>query len=139
MPWHRYNHGRTYSTPGHPMTEIDSVLGSIHTLLAARGLDALLLQRVRSFAWATCGAASYINTAATNGVVSLLITPSGRYLLTDNIEGPRLEREEKLAVQRCAVELRPWYEPSRAVARLAAGLKLGADGPFPGAVDLSHD
>jgi len=108
-------------------------------LLERRGLQALLLQRVSSFAWATCGAASYINTAATNGVVSLLITPAGRYLLTDNIEAPRLEREEKLAEQGWTFELGPWYQPSGAVARLTAGLKLGADGPYPGAVDLSDD
>ena len=121
------------------MTEIETILNRIHALLAARQLDALLLQRVSSFAWATCGAASYINTASTNGVVSLLITPAGRYLITDNIEAPRLEREEKLAEQGWTFELGPWYEPSSAVARLTAGLKLGADGPYPGAVDLSHD
>jgi Xaa-Pro aminopeptidase len=121
------------------MNEIESVLASIRQLLAARGLEALLLQRVSSFAWATCGAASYINTAATNGVAALLITPAGRYLITDNIEAPRLEREEKLAEQGWKFELGPWYEPSGAVARLAAGLKLGADGPYAGAVDLSHE
>ena len=62
-------------------------------LLAKHHLEALLLQRVSSFAWATCGAASYINTAATTGDASLLITPSGRYVLTNNIEAPRLEQE----------------------------------------------
>ena len=50
-----------------PMSELENVLSRIRGLLAERGLDALLLERVSSFAWATCGAASYINTAATNG------------------------------------------------------------------------
>jgi len=121
------------------MTELETVLASIRKLLAARGLEALLLQRVSSFAWATCGAASYINTAATNGVAALLVTPGAHYLTTDNIEAPRLEREEKLAEQGWKFELSPWYEPSGAVARLAAGLKLAADGPYPGAVDLSSE
>ena len=121
------------------MTETQTVLNRIHELLAARGLDALLLQRTSSFAWATCGAASYINTASTTGEASLLITPRDRYLITNNIEAPRLEREEGLAEQGWQFQLAPWYEKSDAVARLTAGLKLGADGPFPGAVDLSDE
>jgi Xaa-Pro aminopeptidase len=121
------------------MTEIETILDRIQRLLAERGLDALLLQRVSSFAWATCGAASYINTAATTGVASLLITPIGRYLIADNIEAPRLEREEHLAEQSWTFEVGPWYESSAAIARLSAGLKLGADVPFPGAVDLSSE
>jgi len=40
------------------MTEFDLKQEQIQALLAGRGLDALLLQRVSSFAWATCGAAS---------------------------------------------------------------------------------
>src|SRR5438105_4770980 len=110
------------------MSEFENVLSTIRGLLAQRGLDALLLQRVSSFAWATCGAASYINTASTNGEASLLITPTERYLITDNIEAPRLEREEKLAKQGWTFELGPWYQPSGAVARRTAGLRLGADG-----------
>jgi Xaa-Pro aminopeptidase len=121
------------------MSELDAVLNSIRGLLVARELDALLLQRVSSFAWATCGAASYINTAASTGVASLLITPSGRYLIADNIEAPRLEREEQLAAQGWQFEIGPWYEPSAALDRLTAGLKLGADWPYPGAVNLSHE
>jgi Xaa-Pro aminopeptidase len=121
------------------MTEIETTLKTMRNLLAARGLDGLLLRRVSSFAWATCGAASYINTASTTGMASLLITPSKHYLITDNIEAPRLEREEKLAEQGWIFELGPWYEPSSAVARLSAGLKVGADGFYPGAVDLSDD
>ena len=121
------------------MTELETTLDRIHSLLARHGLEALLLQRVSSFAWATGGAASYINTASTTGVASLLITPTARYLITDNIEAPRLAQEEHLDEQGWTFELGPWYEQSGAIARLAAGLKLGADGPYPGAVDLSHE
>ena len=78
------------------MTEFTQKQVRIKALLAERHLDALLLQRVSSFAWATCGAASYINSAATDGAASLLVTPSGRYLITTNIEATRLEQEEKL-------------------------------------------
>jgi antitoxin VapB len=111
----------------------------IEALLAERKLDALLLRRVSSFAWATCGAASYVNTATTNGEAALLITPSGRYLITNNIEATRLEQEEKLVAQGWEFRVASWHEAQDAVAELTRRLRLGADGPYPDATDLSGD
>ena len=119
------------------MTEFAQKQVRIKALLAERHLDALLLQRVSSFAWATCGAASYINSAATDGTASLLVTPSGRYLITANNEATRLEQEEKLAEQGWEFRVAPWHADNDAVAQLTRGLKLGADGPYAGATDLS--
>ena len=119
------------------MSEFNTKMNAIAALLAENNLDALLLQRVSSFAWAACGAASYINTAATDGTASLLITPSGRYVLTTNIEAPRLEMEEKLAEQGWQIRPAPWHTLSQELNQLAGGLRLGADTAVPGAVDLS--
>lgn len=119
------------------MTELENKLQRIQNLLTERQLDALLLRRVSSFAWATCGAASYVNTAASNGEATLLITPSGRYLITNNIEATRLEQEEKLAEQGWEFRVAPWHEANQAIAELTRGLRLGADTPYPGATDLS--
>ena len=114
------------------MSEHELKLQRINDLLAKHHVDALLLQRVSSFAWATCGAASYINTATTNGVGSLLITPTGRYLITDNIEAPRFEKEEQLAAQGWEFRWRLWHEDESGDGRISrAGLKLAADGPTP--------
>lgn len=121
------------------MTEFNHKQNRLQDLLAKHKLDALLLQRVSSFAWATCGAASYANTATTTGEAALLITPSGRYLITNNIEATRLEQEEKLAAQGWEFRVAPWHEPQEAVAELTRELQLGADGPYPGATDLSGD
>ena len=121
------------------MPEFTQKQDRIKSLLAERQLDALLLQRVSSFAWATCGAASYINSATTDGTASLLVTPSGRYLVTTNIEATRLEQEEKLVEQGWEMRAAPWYAANDAVAQLTRGLKLGADGPYPGATDLSNE
>jgi Xaa-Pro aminopeptidase len=121
------------------MTEFNQKQDRIQTLLAERKLDALLLQRVSSFAWATCGAASYVNTATTNGEAALLITPSGRYLITNSIEATRLEQEEKLTTQGWEFRVVPWHEAQDTVAELTRGLRLGADGPHSGATDLSGD
>ncbi|MEA3335748.1 MAG: M24 family metallopeptidase [Chloroflexota bacterium] len=121
------------------MTEINPKLTRIQDLLNQRGLDALLLRRVSSFAWATCGAASYVNTATADGDSALLIKPTERYLITNNIEAPRLMDEEGVVAQGWQVLVTPWNEPSQVVEKLTEGLRLGADGPYPGAENLAAD
>jgi antitoxin VapB len=121
------------------MTELETKLKKIDSLLNGQGLDALLLQKVSSFAWATCGAASYVNTAETDGAASLLVTPSGRYVLTNNIEATRIDQEEKLAASGWQIRAGQWYAAQDAVAELTGKLKLGADGYFPEAKDLSGE
>ncbi len=121
------------------MPELESKFERIKKLLVKHQAEALLLQRVSSFAWATCGAASYINTASTTGVGSLLITSAGRYLITDNIEAPRFEQEEKLAGQGWEFRVAKWHEANPAMAELTKDLKLAADGSYPGALDLSGE
>ena len=121
------------------MAELELKLDRIMELLAKHHLDALLLQRVSSFAWATCGAASYINTASSYGEASLLITPKGRYLITNNIEALHYEKEEQLMAQGWEFRVAPWYTANTAVADLTRGLKLAADGAYSGAADLSGE
>jgi Xaa-Pro aminopeptidase len=121
------------------MTEFERKQNTLQALLAQRQLDALWLRRVSSFAWATCGAASYVNTATTDGAASLLITPSGRYVITNNIEATRLRQEEKLEEQGWELRVAPWHAANDAVAELTRGLGLGCDGACPGAVDLSAE
>lgn len=121
------------------MSELELKLTRLKHLLARHQAEALLLQRVSSFAWATCGAASYINTASSTGVGSLLITPNGRYLITDTIEAPRFEKEEKLSAQGWEFRVAPWYKANSAIAELTQGWQLAADFPYPGALDLSGD
>jgi len=121
------------------MTEFDTKQARILALLARYHLDALFLRRVSSFAWATCGADSHINTADSHGVASLLVTPTGRYLVTNNIEAARLEREEELGGQGWEFCVAPWHASQDTIADLTHGLRLGADGPYPGATDLSGE
>jgi Xaa-Pro aminopeptidase len=121
------------------MTEFERKQRLIRTVLGERNLDALLLQRVSSFAWATCGGTSYVNTATTTGEATLVVTPWGQHLVTNNIEAPRLEQEEKLSAQGWELHVRPWYEVQDTVANLIRGQRVGADVPYPGATDLSGD
>ena len=121
------------------MAEFSRKQDRIQGLLDEHGLDALLLRRVSSFAWATCGAASYVNTASEYGRASLLISPSGRWLITNNIEATRLEKEEGLTAQGWEFRVAPWHETGDAVSELTRGLRVGADGPHPGAVNLASE
>lgn len=120
------------------MDELTSKLSRIRNLLEENHLDALLLQRVSSFAWATCGAASFVNAATTMGEASLLVTPKGRFLISNNIEATRLEQEEGLKSQGWEFLKSRWDQPQISIEALTKGMHLGADSAFPGAVDLSR-
>ena len=119
------------------MSEFKQKQERIRALLAENELDALLLRNVSSFAWATCGAASYINIATTTGAASLLIRPSSRFVICDNIEATRLEQEEGLKDQGWEFRVGPWHQASQQIAELTRGQRLGADSPYPGAADLA--
>jgi len=121
------------------MNEYQAKQNQIKSFMKEQGLEALLLRRVSSFAWATCGASSFINRASTDGTGSLLLTPEANYLITTNIEAVRMEKEEKLAEQGWTFHAIPWHSSDDPVAELAKGLKLGADGFYPGAVDVSNE
>ncbi|HUI90329.1 MAG TPA: M24 family metallopeptidase [Anaerolineales bacterium] len=121
------------------MTECESKNKKLRDLMERHEIDALLLRQVANFAWATCGAASYVNTAATDGASSLLITASRRYLITDNIEATRLRREENLEELGWEFHITPWYETNQTIGELTRSLRLGADHSHPGAADLSRE
>jgi Xaa-Pro aminopeptidase len=121
------------------MKEFDEKLGRVQALLAERHLDALVLRRVSSIAWATCGASAYVNTATTEGSATLLYTPSRRYVITNNIEATRMEREERLAAQGWELQVSQWYQKDNTISELTRGLVLGADVPFSNAENLADD
>ena len=121
------------------MTDTQAKLTQVRALLARRGLDAALIKRIPNFAWLTDGAANYVGIAADVGAAMLLVTPDGQYVLTNNIEAERLAAEEPLAARGFDLRPAPWHEPSPVLAELARNLRLGADAPHPGAVDLGDD
>lgn len=119
--------------------ELHFKINQIRTLIDKEGIEAILLQRVSSIAWATCGADAHINTAASDGVAQLLITKNEQIVLTNNIEAPRLANEEKLAEQGWQFETSPWYENGNAANRLIQGMLVGMDGLSPSGKDLSRE
>jgi antitoxin VapB len=69
----------------------------------------------------------------------LLITKDHQYLITTNIEAPRLEKEGHLLAQGWEFQVTPWYVSQIDIQELSPGMKLASDAPFPGAADLSSD
>jgi len=120
-------------------TEPNLKLERIHKLRTQFKLDALLFRQSCNFAWATGGAASYINTADTIGNASLLITSTGRYVITNNIEASRLMDEEGLANQGWELQATPWYGQNDVISTLTKGMKLGTDFNLPSALDISTE
>lgn len=121
------------------MDEFSYKQTQIQKLLDKHNLSGLLLEKVTSFAWATCGADTAVNTASTNGVASLLITRDKRYLITNNIEAPRLDQEDKLISQGWEFVVNRWYEEGQDLAELVGDGKIGTDGCYPGSLDLSAE
>ncbi len=102
-----------------------------------RGLGALLLRRPANFAWYTNGADSRVDHADPLGVAALLFTADDEYVLTDNIEAPRMREEETPDFE---VLEHPWYgDPSGIIKEVAGEALLGVDHSLEGATDVSQD
>jgi Xaa-Pro aminopeptidase len=119
--------------------ELNSKISKVNQLLAEHDLEALLVQRVANFAWLTCGGASFVNTAEERGVASLLITPSGRYLITNNIEAPRFKQEEKLERQGWIFEVSQWYQSTDGLNEFTKVYRLATDGLYQQGVNLNNE
>ena len=111
------------------MSELETKQTRIKELLGKYDLDALLIRKVANFAWATCGGSSYIDTSLTDGIAWLLFTPSGRHIVTNNIEAPRLEQDERLRAQGWEFHVTEWHESTDAIVSLVGDLRLGTDSP----------
>lgn len=99
----------------------------LRDLMDRLGLGALLMQRPANFAWYTGGADNRVDRAATLGVAGILLAPEGEYVLTDNIEAPRMRVEETPEFE---VVEHPWHEDPEVVLRALIGdSPLGTDFP----------
>lgn len=116
-----------------------SKLASLRSLLEKHNAEAIVLRRVSSFAWATEGAASYVNTATTEGAASLVVTRETCYVATNNIEAPRLQTEENLAEQGWEFVISPWATPLKGLNDLLTGKTFLSDVPLGNGKDISAE
>lgn len=106
-------------------------------LMERRGLEALLLQRPANFAWYTNGADNRVDHADPLGVAGILLTSDAEYVVSDNLDGPRMREEETPDFE---VLEYPWYgEPSKVIVEAVGDVPLGADHPLQEASDISRE
>ncbi len=74
--------------------EVKVKLQMVRDWLAAAGLEGIVLTTQANFAWLTGGGNNYVFVGDAAGEASLLVTADQAYLLTNNIEEPRLREEE---------------------------------------------
>ncbi|MFB3884385.1 MAG: M24 family metallopeptidase [Thermodesulfobacteriota bacterium] len=108
----------------------------VREFLKTTGLKALLLKRQANFSWMTCGGLNLVGITTELGATSLLITKDSKFVISNNIETPRMIEEEGLEKQDFIIKTYPWYEEQEAsvVKELAGDGPLGCDVPFKDAV-----
>ena len=110
---------------------------SLRELMDERGLGALLLSRPANFAWYTGGADNRVDHGDPVGVASVLLTTDDAYILTTNIEAPRMREEQTPQME---VVEHPWHEePATLLRELTGGAGVGTDFPSTSGPDLSAE
>ena len=110
---------------------------SLREMMDGHGVGALLLSSPANFAWYTGGADNRVDHSDPVGVASVLLTMDDAYILTNNIEAPRMREEQTPLME---VVEHPWYEEPAALLReLAGGAGVGTDFPFTSGPDLSAE
>jgi Xaa-Pro dipeptidase len=113
----------------------------VREFLRSKNLKALLLKRQANFSWMTCGGLNLVGIATEMGATSLLITDNSKFVISNNIEAPRMIEEEGLEKQGFIVKSFPWYEDQEVpIAKELVGEgAVGSDVPFPNAAVMAED
>jgi Xaa-Pro aminopeptidase len=90
--------------------EIKEKESRVRDFLLANGLRAVLLKRQANFSWMTGGGVNAIGLATEIGGTSLLITENAKYVLSNNIEAPRMIQEEEVEKLGFHLKTFAWYE-----------------------------
>jgi Xaa-Pro dipeptidase len=108
---------------------------SLRELMDEHGVGALLLSNPANFAWYTGGADNRVDHGDPAGVASVLLTTDDAYILTNNIEAPRMREEQTPEME---VVEHPWHgEPTALLRDLTDGASVGTDFPSTYGPDLS--
>lgn len=117
--------------------EVQQKLVRLRERLALQHLDAAHLTTVASTAWITAGAATYIDESTDTAASSALVTRDHVYILTTNVEEPRLLHEEHLQKLGFDVIAEPWYATGKQLGKLIGAGRLGSEGPHTPNVNIS--
>ena len=110
---------------------------SLRELMDQRGVGALLLSSPANFAWYTGGADNRVDHSDPVGVASVLLTGEDSYILTNNIEAPRMREEQTPGME---VVEHPWHEePAELLRELTGDAIVGTDVSSGFGQDLSAE
>lgn len=113
--------------------EIMEKEGRVREFLQDKGLSGMLLCRQDNFSWLTGGKGNSVVMGADVGFNPVLVTAEAKYLITNNIEAPRLV-EEELKGQEFELVILPWWKFDdqflKKVKDLCSG-KIGSDTCIP--------
>jgi Xaa-Pro aminopeptidase len=100
--------------------------------LRQHGLEGVLLATLGNFAWITGGRRNQVGATTEVGPAAILVTRDAQYLVTDEVEAPRLLQEE-LQGRDIGTLIYPWYQtdPAEAVRRRLPG-RVAVDHTVPG-------
>ena len=108
----------------------------LRSIMERRELRAVLLRRPANFAWFTGGADNRVDHADPLGVAGILLTEEAEYVLTDNIEAPRMRGEQTPDMD---IAEHPWHTGPGALLKELAGGPVGTDHPSALGPDVSDD
>ena len=110
----------------------------VRDFLKTKNLKGLILKRQANFSWMTCGGLNLVGIATEVGATTLLITENSKFVISNNIEAPRMIHEEGLEKQGFIVKTFPWHEDQEVsiVKEIVEEGPLGSDVPFPNAIGL---
>jgi len=113
----------------------------VREFLKSKGLKGLLLKRQANFSWMTGGGLNLVGITTEFGATTLLITGDSKFVISNNIEAPRMIYEEGLEKQGFIIKTFPWHEDQEApiVKEIVGEGPLGSDGPFPNAIVLTEE
>jgi len=113
----------------------------VRDFLKSKGLKGLLLKRQANFSWMTCGGLNLVGITTEMGTTTLLITENSKFVISNNIEAPRMIEEEGLEKQGFIAKIFPWHEDQEVtlVKELVGDGPVGSDVPFPNATMLAED
>src|SRR5918998_4105721 len=97
-------------------------------LMDRRNLGGLLLRRSVNFAWYTGGADNRVDHASPFGVADVLVTRDAQCIFTNNIEAPRMRKEQTPNLE---VIEHPWHgDELTAIREVVGDASLGVDFPL---------
>jgi Xaa-Pro aminopeptidase len=113
----------------------------VREFLRAKSLKALLLKRQANFSWMTCGGLNLVGMTTEFGATTILITEASKFVISNNIEAPRMIKEEALEKQGFVIKTFPWHEDQEVsiVKEIVGEGPLGSDIPFPNAQMMAED